>query len=169
MKLAAHLCAILLATSPAAAQGLQEIERREVDLVAAWEKSPLLFRTATFVTERAAIYGSYSPRGSSSYKRGEPLVAYLEPVGYGWKQDGDAFVLGISLDVVFKSRDGKVLGGQEKFLNSEQRSRYRLRELMLNVTLNLGTAPPGDYVAEFVARDHTGKSGSVSMPFTITE
>ena len=151
-----------------ASQALSEIDRKEKDLVAAWEKSPLVIRKAVFVTEKAPLYGAYSPRPSNVFKKGEPVLAYLEPVGYGWKPEGDAFILGITLDVVLKSKDGKILGGQEKFLNSQQTSRHKLRELMLNVTLSLGSTP-GDYVVEFVAKDLGGKSGSVSMPFTIAE
>jgi hypothetical protein len=163
------MLASLALASPATAQTLQDIERREADLLAAWEKTPLTMRTATFVTEKAPLYGTFTPRPSSSFKQGEPILAYLEPVGYGWKAQGDEVVLGMTLDVVLKTRDGKILGGQEKFLNYQQASRRRMRELMLNVSLNLGNTPAGDYVVEFVAEDLTGKSGSVTLPFTVTE
>ena len=182
MKLPACCLVLLLSAAPASAQLIlgqvpnqpagqpaSEIEQREKDLVAAWEKSPLVIRKAVFVTEKAQLYGAYTPRPSNVFKKGEPVLAYLEPVGYGWKPEGDAFILGITLDVVLKSKDGKILGGQEKFLNSQQTSRHKLRELMLNVTLTLGSTPPGDYIVEFVAKDLTGKSGTVAMPFTIAE
>ena len=168
MKLPVRLLAILALASPAVAQTVQEVERKEAELVAAWEKTPLTVRNAVFVTEKAPIYGAYSAR-PATFKRGETLLVYMEPVGYGWQPQGEEVVLGISLDVVLKSKDGKILGGQEKFLNYRQTSRHKLRELMLNVTLTLGQTPPGEYVAEFVARDLGGKSGTVSLPFTITE
>ena len=179
MKLPAACLALLLASAaPASAQlilgrpatqATSEIEQREKDLVAAWEKSPLVIRKAVFVTEKAPLYGAETPRPSNVFKTGEPVLAYLEPIGFGWKPEGDSFVLGITLDVLLKEKGGKILGGQEKFLNFRQVSRHKLRELMLNVTLTLGSTPPGDFIVEFVAKDLTGKSGSVSMPFTVTE
>jgi len=169
MKLRACLLAAVLLASPAAAQNLQAIDQKEAELVAAWEKSPLVIRKAVFVTEKAPLYGAYSPRPSSTFKRGETLLAYLEPVGYTWKPSGEGVTFGISLDVVLKSKDGKVLGGQEKFLNYQQTSRHHIRELMLNVNLNLGNTPPGDYVAEFTAHDLGDKKATIAMPFTIVE
>ena len=121
-----------------------------------------------FVTEKAPIYGAYTER-PASFKRGETLLIYMEPIGYAWQPQGDDVLLGITLDVLLKSKDGKILGGQEKFLNYQQASRHKLRELMLNVTLTLGQTPPGEYIAEFVAKDLAGKSTNVAMPFTITE
>lgn len=168
MKPLACLLAILALTGHALAQTAQDIERKEAELLAVWEKAPLTIRKAVFVTEKAPIYGAYSPR-PNSFKRGETLLIYMEPVGYGWQPQGDNVVLGITLDVVLKSKDGKSLGGQEKFLNYQQASRHKLRELMLNVTLTLGQTPPGEYIAEFIAKDLTGKSATVAMPFKITE
>lgn len=169
MKLQALVVATLAWASPAFAQSAQDIERKEAELVAVWEKAPLTLRKAVFVTEKAPIYGSYSPRANSTFKSGETILAYIEPIGYGWKPQGDSNLLGITLDVVLKGKDGKILGGQEKFLDYQQASRHKLRELMLNVTLTLGGTPPGEYQVEFVAKDLTGKSGSVTLPFTITE
>ena len=168
MKLPVCLLATLALATSAFAQTVQDVERKDAELVAAWEKTPLTIRKAVFVTEKAPIYGAYSAR-PNSFKRGETLIIYMEPVGYTWQPQGEEVLLGISLDVVLKSKDGKILGGQEKFLNYQQASRHKLRELMLNVTLTLGQTPPGEYVAEFVARDLGGKSGTISLPFTITE
>lgn len=168
MKSLACLLASLALTTPVLAQSVQDVERKEAELVAAWEKTPLSVRKAVFVTEKAPIYGAYSTR-PNSFKRGETLLIYMEPIGYAWQQQGENVLLGITLDVVLKSKDGKILGGQEKFLNYQQTSRHKLRELMLNVTLTLGQTPPGEYVAEFVVKDLAGKSANVAMPFTITE
>lgn len=169
MKRTAFLLAMLLGVWPAAAQTVQDVERREAELLAVWEKMPLTLRKAAFVTEKAPIYGAYSERPSATFKKGETILAYLEPMGYGWKREGDRYLLGISLDLLLKTKDGKILGGQERFLNYQQASRYRLRELMLNVTLTLGGTPAGEYQAEFVVHDLTGKSGSVTLPFTIVD
>jgi len=56
-------------------------------------------------------------------------------------------------DVVVKTRDGKIIGGQERFLTFSQRSRYKVQELMLNMTLTLDGVPPGDYVVAYTIRD----------------
>ena len=121
-----------------------------------------------FVTEKAPIYGAYTARADAVFKPDEPLIVYLEPVGYLWKSNGDAFRFGVTLDFVIKKRDGAILGGQEKFLAYEQTSRAKLRELMLNVTLTLGGIAPDDYIIEYPMHDaSSAKTVKIELPFTI--
>lgn len=166
-SIASSLFALAAATA-ASAQSLKEIDAREQALVQAWEATPLGARRAMFVTEKAPIYGAYTARPDAVFKPDEPLVAYIEPVGYLWKPAGDAFRFGVTLDFVVKKRDGAILGGQEKFLAYDQTSRAKLRELMLNVTLTLSGITPGDYIVEYTMRDaSSAKTVKIELPFTI--
>lgn len=155
--------------SPAQAQSMKEIEKREAELVAAWEAAPLAFRKAVFVTEKAPLYGKYTLRPNNVFKKGESLLIYMEPVGYAWRQDGEYQNFGIRLDVNLQSKEGKILGGQKDFLVYNESSRRKIRELMLNVTLSLGGTPPGEYSAEITGRDLEGKTTSTSFKFIIAK
>lgn len=154
---------------PVAAQTLQEVEQREAALATAWESTPLAVRRAQFVTKRADLYGQFTPRASNVFRSGEALLTYVEPVGYTWKPVGaDGFAFGLTLDFVVKSRSGEILGGQEKFLNYAQTSRHKVRELMVNITLNLSGAAPGDYVVEWRMRDdNSPKTVTFEQTFSI--
>ena len=153
------------------AQSLQELDKRDAALTEAWEKMPLTVRRAVFETQRAEGFGQYQERSSNVFKPGEKLIAYVEPVGYGWKEaTPGSFEFGFNVDFLIKSPDGKVLTGQENFANLALKSRARAREFMLNLTMNVSGAPPGDYVLEYKLRDITGdKSAVVDLPFKIAK
>lgn len=153
----------------AMAQTLRDIEAREAALATAWEATPLAVRQSVFVTKKADLYGQVAPRPSNVFKAGEALLTYVEPVGYVWKPAGpDGFTFGLTLDFVIKSRSGEILGGQERFLNYAQTSRHKVRELMINITLNLAGAPPGEYVVVYTMRDdNSPKSTTFEQTFSI--
>ncbi|WP_375458028.1 hypothetical protein [uncultured Enterovirga sp.] len=170
-RLATVVALSCLASLPVRGQSLKDVEAKEAELVAAWEKTPLTVRRAVFVTEKPSLYGAYTERTSNDFKRGETLLTYIEPIGYSWKPSGkDGFAIGITLDFVVKSKAGSVLGGQEKFLTFAQASQHKLRELMVNVSLGLGNAPAGDYIVVYTLRDTaSGKSAAFEQPFRLVE
>jgi hypothetical protein len=99
---------------------LTDLDQKEAEVSAAWERTPLTVRRALFVTERARLYGAYTERPSNVFKAGEPLLTYVEPAGYAWTPGPNGFTFGVTLDFLIKGKDGKILGGQEKFLNFSQ-------------------------------------------------
>ncbi|MBV9828784.1 MAG: hypothetical protein JO001_24400 [Alphaproteobacteria bacterium] len=166
------LTAAWLAAVPVAqAQSIEEIQRRDAAVYEAWEKTPLTIRRAVFVSEHPNGFGEYAERGSNVFKPGEKLVAYVEPVGYGWKEQGDnSYEFGFAVDFLIKSADGKILAGQENFAKLNQQSHARNREFMVTLTLDVDGAPPGDYKLEYKLRDITGeKNTTVTLPFTIAK
>lgn len=166
------LALVFLAAASGAASGqtIAEIERREAEVVAAWERTPLGVRRAVFVEARPKLFGAYTERAGAVFKPGEPLLTYAEPVGYSWTPDPEGYRFGVTLDFLVKSRDGKVLGGQEKFLTFSQTSRSKVRELMLNVDLNLTGAPAGDYMVQYVLHDiGNGRTATIEQPFRIAD
>ena len=77
----------LLVTAPISwAQSNNEFDRREAAVYEAWQQAPLTVRRAIFVSDHPEWYGMYTARPSNTFKPGEPLVAYAEPIGYGWKE-----------------------------------------------------------------------------------
>jgi hypothetical protein len=157
--------------SDSCAQPLQELEKREAALIEAWTAAPLTVRRVVFVSERPAGFGQYKERPNSTFKAGEKLVTYAEPVGYGWKDIGNGvFLFGFKADFQIKSRDGEVLAVQENFADLVQNSRARNREFLVTLTLTLNGAPAGDYAVEYKLRDIASpKTVVFSQPFTIKD
>lgn len=159
-----------LAPAPPGAQTPDDVARKEDELVAVWERTPLDIRRAVFVTERPQIYGAYQERGSNVFKAGETLLTYVEPVGFTWTRDGEVYKFGVTIDFLLKSADGKVLGGQDRFMEFSRTSRNRVRELMVNIDLNVSGAPAGTYVVEYKLHDiGNGRTASVAQTFQIVE
>jgi hypothetical protein len=145
-----------------------EIDHLRESLADLWAASPLHVRRALFVVERAGSFGDFSPRASSRVKPGEKLVVYVEPVGYVWRAEGDFFHFGVATDFLVKSSTGQILGGQDNFSSIVLRSRARVTEFMLNLTLTPDGAPAADYVLQFTLRDlHSDKSAKFELPFSI--
>jgi hypothetical protein len=160
---------LLAAAGSARAQTLQDVDKQEAALEAVWEKTPLTVRQAFFVTEHPSGFGEYTERSSHVFKPGEPLTAYVEPVGYGWKDDGNGtFDFGLSVDFLIKNKSGNIVAGKENFLHMAQHSHAKNKELMLTLNLNLNGAPAGDYTVEYKLHDLvTEKTATVDLPFTI--
>jgi hypothetical protein len=171
MMLRTLLWTLVLVTAAGAtqAQSLEEIDRREAAVAEAWQKMPLTIRRAVFVAERPKGFGQFTGRNSNVFKPGEKLVAYVEPVGYGWKDTGNGnFEFGFAVDFLIKSSDGKILTGQENFANLVEKGQRRNREFMVTLTMNVSGAPAGDYVLEYKLRDlASDKSAVINLPFQI--
>jgi hypothetical protein len=158
-----------LGLSAVHAQSVEEVDRRHAALIEAWEKTPLTIRRALFIDGEPRGFGLYQERGSKEFKRGEKVVAYAEPVGYGWKDAGKGmFELGFVVDFVIKTRDGEILAGKENFMRIATESHTRNLEFMVVLTLNMTSAPPCDYVVEYKLHDiASDKTASFQMPFKV--
>ncbi len=98
-------------------------------------------------------------------------IVYAEPVGFGWKTvEDDQFEFGFNVDLTVKTADGKLVGEQDNFAKLAMKSRYRNREFMLQLTLDLNNASPGDYLLDYKLHDPgTEKTTTVELPFTIEQ
>jgi hypothetical protein len=164
------LLALLLSLAAAHAQSLEEIDKRQAALIEAWEKTPLTIRRALFIKGEPRGFGLYQERDSKEFKNGEKIVVYAEPVGFGWKDAGKGmFELGFVVDFLIKSPGGEVLTGKENFMRIATESHTRNLEFMVVLTLNMSSAPAGDYVVEYKLHDiASDKTASFSMSFKVT-
>jgi hypothetical protein len=171
MVRAVTLIALLTLAPTSFAQSPSEIDKRDAAVVEAWQATPLTVRHAVFVSEHAAGFGMYKPRASDSFKPGEKLTVYAEPLGYGWKPvDDGQFEFGFVVDFLVKSPDGNILAGKQDFARLVQQSHVRNREFMLTLNLDLSGADPGNYVLEYTLHDiASDKSTSFNLPFKIAE
>jgi hypothetical protein len=168
-KSAAVAVILTLGLGEAFAQDLQAIETAEAALVEVWNATPLQYRRAVFVSEPPRGFGVFAERADAIFRQGEPIVVYAEPVGYGWRDNGDGtYSFGLNVDLLLKTADGTTIVEQADFQRVELTSRVRNREFMLTLTLEIGGAPPGDYVVEYRTRDiASDKAGTISLPFSI--
>jgi hypothetical protein len=135
-----------------------------------WQKSPLLFRKTVFVASDPKGFGIYDLHDGDTFKRSEKIILYAEPVGYGYRKDGELNVIDLSLDFEVKAKDGRLIGGQKDFANPQLRSRVQNHEFFVKVTYDFSAVPAGQYEVRTTVNDKaTGKSGSFVLPFTLTE
>lgn len=165
----AALAAALLLAAPVAAQD-DPLAAAEAAVAAAWAGTPLTIRNVKFATEITS-YGIYAEKQGAVFAPGEPIIVYGEPVGYGYRDNGDGtWSFGFSFDYVVKSIDGDILGGKEGFQTYESTSHQQNREFLLNLTLALSGAQPGSYVLEYVAHDiASDETATITLPFSISE
>jgi hypothetical protein len=135
-----------------------------------WEKGPLIFRKAIFVSNKPGGFGVYDPRPDSVFKPGEKLIIYVEPVGFAWQQKNGLNHAQLVVDLVLKDGDGNVVAQQQGFGNFSFDSHERNMETMTAVTIDFAEGPAGKYAAELKFHDTVGdKSASFELPFEIKE
>ena len=133
-----------------------------------WEKTPLTFRRALWVAENPTGYGGYNPRETATFSSGAEMIAYAEPIGFGWRKSGDIWRTDLIADLSIQSKEGTELLRKDDFERLQVGSRVRNREFMARFTYTLTGIPKGEYALSTTLRDAvTGKSGSFSLPFVI--
>lgn len=133
-----------------------------------WERAPLTFRKALWVVSKPQGFGVYSVREDNVFAQAAPMIAYAEPVGFGWRRDGELWRTDLAVDIVVKDPSGKEIGRQDNFGRLQIVSRVRNREFMSDFTYTLRGLPAGKYQLETRMRDQvSNKTGSFTLPFTV--
>ncbi len=136
-----------------------------VDLL--WTQTPLTVRKALFVSEPPSGFGVYKAKEGEAFKPGETIFIYAEPVGYGYRQDGEAYEVSLVADVALRIARG-TLGAQKGFETFGFKSLVKKREFFLPITYDFGSLDPGKYTVETTLTDSvTGNKAKFELPFTI--
>ncbi|MBB4189498.1 hypothetical protein [Sinorhizobium terangae] len=131
---------------------------------------PFAIGKAVFVTAEPAGYAMYEPKADPTFKAGEAIVSYVEPVGLTWKE---ASVKGkiqtrFTVDFDILNPKGEVLASQKAFGDFTFTGYLRNQEIYSTLTIDVTGAPAGDYVLRFHFNDiNSGKSATVDQPFKI--
>ncbi len=137
---------------------------------AVWNRMPLTIGKALFVVGDPQGYGMYNPRENNVFKSGEPMVVYVEPLGFGHKLVNGIQQIVLDVDLILTDRKGKELLSREGFGKFELNSRKKNREFFMKLTLNLKGAPPGDYILVMPIRDRVrNMKATVTLPFSIVK
>lgn len=129
----------------------------------AWDATTgLSIGETVLLAEPASGYGIYNPRPSDSYKLGEPVLIYAEPMGFGYGSPGEGlYSIGFFVDLKVMTEMGEVLGDLQNLTELDLTSRYPNREFQANLTYNLQGVPPGRYILQTTLRDkNSAKIGS---------
>jgi hypothetical protein len=136
--------------------------------VALSEKAPLTVHRALWVAERPRGFGGYIPRENNVFASGVKMIIYAEPVGLGWRKNGEFWETEAAIDVLVKGKDGRVLQRAPDFTNLRTSSRVRNREMMAQLTYSFTDIPAGEYVVESIMRDKvSGKTAGFSLPLVV--
>jgi hypothetical protein len=161
---------VAASNAPGSASTLADLDSAEQKLDEVWSRLPFSTRHVQFVSRKAANIGDYEGRPDNVFKKGEKLLTYIEPVGFSRKAVGDSFEVNTVVDLEVLSADKKTtLNGQKAFFTHSVKSRGRVRDLFLDITLSLDGAPAGDYVVAYTLHDTTDRTTRIEQPFTIKD
>jgi hypothetical protein len=134
-----------------------------------WEKSPLLLTNVKFVTSDSSSYGIYTPRTTEEFAQGEVIYLYLEPVGQILKRnERGQYDFGFRADFVLEDESGKVLGGQNDFVNPSFTSWNFNTEIALTFNFTFTGLEAGKYKIVLTVKDvQSAKTATVNKVFAI--
>ena len=135
-----------------------------------WAALPLQLRVIAFA-DSISDYGNYVARPDSTFRTGDTLRLYFEPVGYTFAPDRDGVRAAISIDVEIRSPSGLIFGSAEDFVRLAWKGRTPMYEVHASVAMPLpGNLRPGPYLLLLTLRDQgSPKTVDVTLPFTIGE
>ena len=141
-------------------------------LALVWDQGPALsFGQALLVQESATGYGVFNPRSSIVFKKGEPILIYCEPFGFGYGTPGAGLhSVNFIVDLQVLDASGNQLAFAEGATEYNMTSRHRNREVQANITYNLDGIPVGRFTLVTTLRDKNSlKSGSFQTVIEIIE
>jgi hypothetical protein len=141
-------------------------------LAQVWDQGPSLsFGQALLVQQSATGYGVFNPRSSIVFKKGEPILIYCEPFGFGYGSPGEGLhSVNFIVDLQVLDASGNQLALAEGATEYNMTSRHRNREVQANITYNLDGIPVGRYTLVTTLRDKNSlKSGSFQTAIEIIE
>ncbi len=132
-----------------------------------WAASPLLVRVATFV-DGVDGFGNYHALPEASFKTGDTVKIYVEPVGYGFSPEGSDFRAALAADLEVKTPGGLVFGKASDFARLTWSSKEKLRQVHATIASPLPALKPGDYILSLTLRDlNSAKTTTLDLPFKV--
>ena len=139
-------------------------------MAAAWGRLPFTAINVNLLAAPLTSFGQYIPRVDNVYRPGEPLILYLEPVGFALRHDAEKGTWYFSISADFNLIDawGHVVSGRRDFGRFEGETRHFPDRFPLSFTYSLSGLPPGEFRLETTLRDQLKKqSHTVVTPIKI--
>lgn len=151
----------------AAGAPVRALEALDVAVASLWRKAPLAFRSWA-VVESAEGYGIYDPRSDASFRPGETMKVYVEPVGFAYGGEAGLHEVALSADLAIETPGGQILAEGKDMFSISVPSRNRIREFNVTLSFAVPQLAPGPYRAVFIVHDRNSKkSGEFAVPFRV--
>ncbi len=161
---------LLVGALPAAAQDTSFLNAARDAYAAAWKVSPLSLENAVFVTRPADLIGDIAAREDALFAPGEAIRIYAQPLGYGYLETENGVEFGVDLDLELLSEAGKLLVEQEGFQSIRLASSVEVREMYLNIEIDLDGLGPGAYQLRIRANDiASDETAETTLPFEVDD
>lgn len=137
-----------------------------------WDMSlEISYSEALLVAAPAAGYGVYNPRETNVFAKGESIIIYTEPVGFGYgAEENGVWSIGFNVDLQVLTEAGEVLGDVPSVTDLKLISRYQNREFQANITYDLNGLEAGRYRLITTLRDkNSTRSGSFDTLIEIVD
>ncbi len=148
-------------------EALARLDRLDEEVAKVWASSPLAFRGVTSVNGVEG-FGDFKPRDGNTFKAGETLMVYVEPVGFTYVLENGRYSFALSADLAIESDVGQIITQGEVLFLIDDSSRVQIREFHMVLSVKVPEIRAGGYKAVYRVKDmNSGKTGSFSVPFTV--
>jgi hypothetical protein len=146
-------------------------------LLLAWNRTGFRDQFDTYVNS-ADAYGIYEEHKSNVFKPGEPIILYVEPVGFthmpingisNSNNNSKLYLINMTAGIVLSDKQGNILLGRENIPLLGVMSHHKNTELFANLRLTQSSPfPAGDYVITYTVSDApSGKSFKIVKDIVI--
>lgn len=122
-----------------------------------WTKIPFTVRQVHLLQGPPTQPGQYQPRADDILKPDEPLVIYLEPIGFKVRTFENMFSYHLLTDYKLIDAWGRVIHQQKGFSSLEGRQFSFPAHLSMVIGYNFTGLSPGDYQVETTVHDRLGR------------
>lgn len=152
-------------------QGQLTLQKAKEMYLSAWNNTKFNATFSAYIEENSALgYGVYQEHaGGNTFRPGETMVLYVEPVGFGHKPTIDKlgntlYLVNITADYIISDNQGRELQRITDLPVGNILSHRQNTELYLELTLAQSTPfPEGDYVITYVLHDKvSGESFNIT-------
>jgi len=113
-------------------------------------------------------FGMYEQAPSHRFLKGQKTMAYLEITGFTLQEEGDHYLLDLSMDLAVEDTEGNLLGTQKDIIQFQRNVKSRLHDVYFKVSFDFSLWDPGKYRLFFQVMDHLGGSFSkAELPLEI--
>lgn len=113
-------------------------------------------------------FGMYEEAPSHRFIRGQKTMAYLEIAGFTLQEEGDHYLLDLSLDLAVEDTEGNLLGTQKDIIQFQRKVKSRLHDIYFKVSFDFSLWDPGKYRLFFQVMDHlSGSFSKAELPLEI--
>ena len=143
---------------------IAELKAAREQLLFAWNRTGFKEQFDTFVNS-ADGYGVYEEHKSNVFKPSEPIILYVEPVGFthmpisgggggGPTNNTKLYLINMTAGIILSDKQGNVLLGRENIPLLNVISHNKNTELFMNLRVTQSSPfPAGDYVVTYTVTD----------------